>query len=215
MVHFLHILHYSLLLWTAHKKDNLQDSIVLICSDKLSPLILLTCKLTQNKGLLIIVWLHWGRGHHLSVRMESVLTESNMASWEEPPPERWGIYSLARWMASSGSGRQEIWLWLCRACVCVLSGPHSSIISYDIKHTAQWATGHSKAPDTTYCKNTHLEDELELFMWHICASEKCDSFEVAGRREVLNVWGDNVPSVTIIPLLCLWKIKNLSCSLSN
>lgn len=170
MVQFLHILLCCLLLWIVHQKT------MFVCNDNAPPLILLIFKLTQNNGFSNTVRLHRGQGHHyLSAKMVSTWIESKMASLGEPT-ERRGIYGLPSWMASSGSGRQEILPWLYLVCVCVLSGPHSSIISYDIKHPAQWSNSHSKAPDTTYCKSIHLADELELFMWHVCVSVACDSF---------------------------------------
>ncbi len=143
MVQFPHILVDYLLLWLVHQK--IIYVIMFVCHDKFPPFILLICKLSQNKGFPVTVWLHWGQGHHLSAKMVSTWIGSKMASREEPT-ERRGIYGLPSWMASSGSSRSAIWLWPCRACACVLSGPHSSIISYDIKYPAQWPNSRSKSP---------------------------------------------------------------------
>lgn len=170
--------------------------------------VLLILKLTQNKEFPVTVWLDWGQGHRLSAKMVSIWIESEMASWDGPSQCR-GINGLPSWMVSSGSGRRVIWLWRCRACACVLSGPHSSIISYDIKYPAQWSNSHSKSPrHYTLCEHAFSRWVGAIRVTHLCCFG--DVWLIWSYQNVsvlLYQSGDNVSSVTFIPLFCLWKIK--------
>lgn len=69
-------------------------------------------------------------GHQPTLKMASAWTESRMAPWEEAT-EHWGIAGLPSWARRRGFSGQERWLWLCPVCACVLSGPHSSVSSYE------------------------------------------------------------------------------------
>lgn len=169
MVKFPHILVSFLMLWHAHQNIIYVLLLVFHCCDKLPFFPFLIFKLTQNNNSSpVILRSGWGQGRRLSAKMVSTWMESKVASWDKPSQHR-GINGLPSWIVSSGSGTRVIWPWRCQACACVLSGPHSSIISYDIKYQHGDPIATAKAPDTTYCESMHLTDELELFMWqHLC-----------------------------------------------
>lgn len=106
--------------------------------------------------------------------------------------------------------------------VCFLDRtPLSPLMTQNTKHSDPIAT--AKAPDTTYRKSMHLADELQLFMWHICVSEACDSSEVPVRREVLiRMWVCCfITALVMLPHQSLFhcfvcgKMKNLPCGSFN
>lgn len=72
-------------------------------------------------------------------------TESRTAPWEEAP-EGWGIAGSASWARPRGSSGQERWLWPCLVFACVLSGPHSSISSYEEQNPSVAQQPQQEAP---------------------------------------------------------------------
>lgn len=133
------------MLWHAHQNIIYELLLVFHCCDKLPFFSFLIFKWTQNNSSPVILRSGWGQGRRLSAKMVSTWMKSKVASWDEPSQRR-GINGLPSWIVSSGSGTQAIWPWRCQACASVLSGPHSSIISYDIKYPARWSNSHSKSP---------------------------------------------------------------------
>lgn len=84
----------------------------------------------------------------------------------EEATERWGMVGLASSTGTRGFSRWQTWRWLCPACVCVLSGPRSSIISYEelpFPPPSSDPVATAEAPHVPYCDSSEALGALLRF----------------------------------------------------